>query len=623
MLSFTVYMYLLCVIEMTLWVIKSWFSFTVDTVWNEPEWNGNIKESTYRYTGDLLQLEQCVRGNLEHQLPTACTAMTSPLYEKSSEWSQCLVSHPDAAFAAYIMTGITNGFRIGHSRAVSQLSTTPHNLMSAMVHPEIVQNYLDRECKAGRLTGPFKLKDLPEIHCSPFGVIPKKGQDAWRLIVDLSSPKGRSVNDGIREELASLTYVTVDEVCNKILKLGQGISMAKTDVKSAFRIVPIHPSDRGLLGLEWNGSLFVDTTLPFGLRSAPKIFNAIADAAQFISIQEGIQYMTHYLDDFLILGRTEEECGKNLALFQKVCNKLGIPLAPEKTAGPSTVLEFLGIIIDTRNLTIRLPDRKKRDLQQIIAELTSRKSATKEELQSLAGKLQHATKVVKPGRCFIRTAYELASLRKRAHDPVRITRELKTDLAWWSTFLNQWQGTSLMWDHLHHLPEVIVFSDASGSWGCGALSAHSWIQHQWQPEIGNISIAHKELVPIVIACFLWGRQWSGKVVQFYCDNEAVTLMLKDLSSKEKGLIHLLRCVIFLAAKHSFWFIATHIPGKENILADAISRNNLKVFHSQAPKKMDKIPTRIPAGLPQLLYMEQPDWLSPAWTSQFSSFMQQD
>ena len=80
--------------------------------------------------------------------------------------------------------------------------------------------------------------------------------------------------------------------------------MAKTDGKSAFRIVPVHPSDRWLLGLEWKGNFFVDATLhvPFGLRSAPKIFNAIADAVQSISVQKGIRWVTHYLDDFLVLG---------------------------------------------------------------------------------------------------------------------------------------------------------------------------------------------------------------------------------------------------------------------------------------------------------------------------------
>ena len=139
--------------------------------------------------------------------------------------------------------------------------------------------------------------------------------------------------------------------------------MAKTDRKSAFRIVPVHPSDRWLLGLEWKGNFFVDTTLPFGLRSAPKIFNAIADAVQFISVKKGIRWVTHYLDDFLVLEQPEsDECKEALSLLQEICQRLGIPLAPEKILGPSTVLEFLGIIIDTVRLTIHLPERKELQL---------------------------------------------------------------------------------------------------------------------------------------------------------------------------------------------------------------------------------------------------------------------
>ena len=320
----------------------------------------------------------------------------------------------------------------------------------------MVEKYLQGERKVGRLIGAFTGADLPEVHCSPFGVIPKKGQGAsWRMIVDLSSPKGKSVNDGINEDWASLSYVTIDDVINKILQLGQGTIMAKTDVKSAFRIVPVHPSDRWLLGLEWKGEWFVDTTLPFGLQSAPKIFNSIADAIQFIAIQEGIKWVTHYLDNFLVLGQSDQECSHGLVLLQELCDRLGVPLAPDKTAGPSPVLEFLGIVIDTDRLTIHLPERKKSKLQELISELLGRKCMTKQELQSLAGKLQHATKVVRPGRCFIRSAYELAAIRQWAKDRIRITRDFKVDLTWWSIFLNQWNGTSLMWDHLHSsCPEV-------------------------------------------------------------------------------------------------------------------------------------------------------------------------
>ena len=76
---------------------------------------------------------------------------------------------------------------------------------------------------AGRIIGPFEPQELPGAQVSRFGIIPKASQpDKRRLIVDLSSPKGHSVNDGIPPELCSLSYASVDQAVEKILKLGQG-----------------------------------------------------------------------------------------------------------------------------------------------------------------------------------------------------------------------------------------------------------------------------------------------------------------------------------------------------------------------------------------------------------------
>ena len=61
---------------------------------------------------------------------------------------------------------------------------------------------------------------------------------------------------------------------------GREALIAKVDVKSAYRQVSIHPADRWLMGILWKGSLYVDTALPFGLLSAPKIFTAVADAVE-------------------------------------------------------------------------------------------------------------------------------------------------------------------------------------------------------------------------------------------------------------------------------------------------------------------------------------------------------
>ena len=545
---------------------------------------------------------------------------STPLQSKSEKWEEALAPHPDRVFADFISKGISQGFRIGYQANTPRKSAL-HNLLSAKEHVEVVNEYLQHELTKGRLIGPLPKSSLtPLLHCSPFGVIPKKsGNNAWRLIVDLSSPKGSSINDGIRADLASIAYVSTDAAVRQIIKMGQGTQMAKTDVQSAFRIIPVHPTDQWLLGMEWKGNYFIDTVLPFGLRSAPKIFNSIADAIQFIAHSKGVQWSVHYLDDFLFLGEPDsDQCREALSAFQAVCAHLGVPLALDKTHGPALSLEFLGINFDSSKMVLRLPDRKRLELIELIEEVQKRKSATKRELQSLAGKLQHAAKVVRPGRCFTQTLYEISTLRDNPQDRIRVSRAVKEDLAWWSAFITQWNGTSLLWDYMgEEHADISVYSDASGSWGCGALSGESWLQHQWiQGRSSKLSIAVKELIPIVMAATVWGGAWSRKVVRFHCDNEAVVVTLRSLSCKAKELLSLLRSLIFLAARCCFWFTAVHIPGRLNTHADALSRNKREMFLSQVQDKVDPTPTSVPHALPEILYGFQPDWHSPIWTQQF-------
>ena len=94
---------------------------------------------------------------------------------------------------------------------------------------------------------------------------------AWRMIVDLSLPAGGSVNDMISADLCSLCYPSVDDAVKFILALGRHTHLVKTDLKNAYRILPIRPEDRQYLGINWEGQVFVDQCLPFELRSAPKI----------------------------------------------------------------------------------------------------------------------------------------------------------------------------------------------------------------------------------------------------------------------------------------------------------------------------------------------------------------
>ena len=213
------------------------------------------------------------------------------LHFKAARMGEELVAHPDQEFIDYILRGIEQGFHIGFNESSVQLRCQQGNMHLASEQPEVVGNYLQEELRAGRVIRIPSQKEAKElgVHCNPFGVIPKKGKpDKWRLIIDLSAPEGHSVNDGISKELASLSYVSVDKVVSGILQQGRGALMAKMDIKHAYRNIPVHPRDRLILGMQWKGSSFVDAALPFGLRSAPLLFTAVADALQFVMEKRGV-----------------------------------------------------------------------------------------------------------------------------------------------------------------------------------------------------------------------------------------------------------------------------------------------------------------------------------------------
>ena len=111
-------------------------------------------------------------------------------------------------------------------------------------------------------------------------------------------------------------------------KAGPKFSLVKINIAHAYRNVPVHPDDRHLLGMLWDGSLYVNTVLLFGLRSTPKIFSAISDSLEWILRQRSIQLVVHYLDDFVTIGAPNASESKSFSLY--TCEKLGLPLAIEK-----------------------------------------------------------------------------------------------------------------------------------------------------------------------------------------------------------------------------------------------------------------------------------------------------
>ena len=566
----------------------------------------------------LQQLDGC-RPRAQPRLPPGCGCVITPL--RWRQWAQALAQHPDRQFVSYVVEGIRSGFRVGFNYAQVQYSPAKQNMPSAEEHANIVADYLKAEVTQGRVCGPFVPASWPQVQISRFGVIPKSTPGKWRLILDLSSPKGRSVNDGIDGAHCSLSYVSVDDAAQLVRKQGKGALMAKVDIQSAYRTIPVHPDDRVLLGMVWNDQLFIDTALPFGLHSAPKIFTAVADAAAWAVKREIQASLIHYLDDFLIVAPSQTRgCQEALHTLLQIFEGLGIPVAVDKLEGPSPVITFLGIVLDSEKMTCKLPEKKLNELHALVENWLGRRSCTKRELQSVAGKLQHACKVVTPGRTFLWRIFELLRVATKPHHHIRLTGAVKADLYWWHTFLTDWNGVSLLYRETRAAPDHHVFTDASGHYGCGAVWNEQWLVYAWDQEFVEESIAPKELLPIVMACAIWGREWQQLVVCIHCDNMAVVDVVNSGYSKHPQVQHLLRCLFFITATFGIMIHAVHILGVDNEGADAISRNNMHKFFRLHPQASPS-PTPLPQDLVDLLIKIQPEWTSPTWRKLFKGSLQ--
>ena len=289
-----------------------------------------------------------------------------------------------------------------------------------------------------------------------------------------------------------------------------------------------------------------------------------------------------------------------------------------KTEGPASTTTFLGILLDTLHMEIRLPPAKLCRLKQVIDDWSSKSWYTKRDLESLIGLLQHASTIVKPGRSFLR---QIIKLNKNPQRLIWLNQAFHSDLAWWRLCLKAWNGTSMLSTLAARDHDETITTDASESWGCGGFWQNHWFQQPWdsQEALASQCIATKEMLPILLSCAIWGKHWHGKYMQFQSDNEAVISALSTKSCKDTSLMHMLRCLFFFQAHHSFSYTARHIPGIDNTLTDALSRNNATLFLSKVPNA-DKTTTHVPQELMELLVIQKPDWTSQNWTTLFSTIL---
>lgn len=517
-----------------------------------------------------------------------------------------LTLHPDPEFVSYLCSGLRHGFDTKIDN-VELHTKVCKNLLSTKDNTSAVSELINKECEKGYLLGPFSMPPFPEFRISPIGIVEGKYSKKQRLIVDLSAPHDDpnhpSINGLIDKEACSLTYVTIDHAIKIIQELGQGAYMCKADITDAFKLIPIKPEQWHLFGIKWQEQFYFYQRLAFGCRSSPVIFDHLSQAVCWIAQNNcNIPYILHLLDDFLTISAPNSDGEDIMKRLCKIFKDLGIPLAAHKTVGPSTELEYLGIILDSVNMEARLPEDKITRITAFLETTLEKRSCTKRELLQLLGHLNFCTRIIKPGRSFISYLIKLSTTVKKLHHRVYLNKEYKEDIHMWLLFLRQWNGISMFYDiNWTTTYEMELYTDASSTIGFGAYYHGYWFAVKWPKFLLNeiqttsdkaVSMAFMELYPIVAAVVLWGEQWRAKKILFYCDNLATVNIINKGRSKALHIMKLMRKLTWLAACCNFTFHAEHVPGVKNNIADSLSRLQLQRFRQLAPQA-SKIPSKCP------------------------------
>ena len=209
------------------------------------------------------------------------------------------------------------------------------NLSSAALDPEALTEKLQDDLRLRRV---IKTPASAPYICSPLGLVPKH-DGGLRRIHHLSHPAKLSVNDNIPQEAAQLKYTSLNEIYQLVVDAGRGCIIIKKDVKDAFRNIPVAPQHQWLLGFEWQGHYYKETCLPFGLATAPFLFNLFAEALHWMMESYlSLDKIRHYLDDFIIITPPNTSTGGVHKSYKELTDLLGVPRNDSKDAEGTTVI---------------------------------------------------------------------------------------------------------------------------------------------------------------------------------------------------------------------------------------------------------------------------------------------
>ena len=484
-----------------------------------------------------------------------------------------------------LFQGIADGFDIVDS-AVEGYDCDNYISITSGPAKDVMDRNIAEELDEGRISN---VEDKPTcIHA--LGAVPKSS-GGYRTITDCSRPEGKSVNAHSTSLAPKFQFKNIEYAVDM---LEQDDMMSVIDIKSAYRAVPINPEHWTLQGFRWpeNGEvkMYIDHRMCFGVRTGPYYFNLISNFIHDTMVESHNIRLMNYLDDFLVIGGDKDSCEAAQAKVIGFIRYLGFHISWHKVTPPSKSVQYLGIIVDSELMELRMPSDKLERLRTLLCKYSDASFIGRKELESLTGLLAHCSQCVRGGRTFCRRLYDLYKyMVNKGAKRAWITDIVREDIKWWKCFATIFNGVSAMNNEVYHED---IYTDASKK-GFGAHLGSDWLAGTWgtvadlqmgdtsghchiaSPPISDIydeeNINELELWAVLSSLIRWQDHFKGKSVNVFTDNMQVYHNILSGRSRNVTNMSWIREIFWLCAIMNICLIPNYVPTQDNVVADTLSR----------------------------------------------------
>ena len=481
-----------------------------------------------------------------------------------------------------LFEGITDGFGIVDSD-VTAYDCSNYNSILEQEAKLVMNNSVATDLAEGRIA----VADSTPTCIHALGAVPK-ASGGYRTITDCSRPDGLSVNDHMDSLAKKFEFKQMEYATSMITN---GSYLFVVDIQVAYRAVCIDPDHWRIQGFRWGDddeeTLYIDQRMCFGARTAPYYFSLVSDFIQRTLTKEGNLKLMNYTDDFLVVADTEEGCLAGQYTVTSFLRYLGFYVAWSKVTAPSTEAQYLGIIVDTLKMELRMPEGKLDKMNSLLGTYSNKSWISKKDLERLTGLLGHCAQCVRGGRIFCRRLYSLyKQMVQKNLGGIQIPSMTRDDIRWWSKFGRTFNGAAIINNTLSDYP---VHTDASKE-GFACVMGSDWVAGTWTTPLtisvgtncthtaapptldvyNRDNINKLELWAVVVALHRWHVSLANHTLILFTDNMQVLYALTNGKSANSTCMCWVREVYWLAVIYNIDVQPVYIRSEDNIQADTLS-----------------------------------------------------